>query len=308
MHGVGELFGQSVDAVLRKPRAIVVPFLVDVAMLGLGTLLFWYVATVSLLFPQGYRLPDFPVAVPHALPTVGDIMGPEPALHAFGLPVTYAAIGLVVLGVPLLAYAEAGFLGVLKAVYLQPIDPTREGRHADAWSRISEAFHQTARKRYRVFFFLRAIQAGLAIVALLLPRVVRRFGNYGLGVLAVDVLLLYAPYAALESGKGAFAAIRESVQLVSDHLATTLVSLLFGFLLTGGLGLLLGRLGDLPALVEYGPWGPVLASLLYAPVGTALSLFLYIVFLGFRPADTVPESAPAPEAAPASPWPPTPSR
>ena len=41
-----------------------------------STILFVAIAGVSLLFPQGYRLPDLAVAVPHALPTVGDILGP----------------------------------------------------------------------------------------------------------------------------------------------------------------------------------------------------------------------------------------
>lgn len=293
MQGVGELFGQSVDAVLRRPRTVLVPFLIDVSMLALGTVLFVAIAGVSLLFPQGYRLPNFPVAVPHALPTVGDIMGPEPGFHEFALPVTYAAMGLVVFGVPLLAYAEAGFLGVLKAVYLEPIDPVREGRHPDAWSRISEAFHQTARRCFRVFFWLRSIQAGLAIVALLLPRVVPALGNYGLGVLAIDVLLLYAPYAAIERGRGFRASVRESVQLVSDHLATTLVALLFGFLLTGGMALVVG-----PIVRFLGPAAPFVAALLYAPVGTTLSLFLYRVYRGFYPSETLPEAAPAPVATP----------
>ena len=299
MQGVGELFGQSVDAVLRGPRAALVPFLVDAAMLALGTLLFVAIANDRLLFPQGYRLPDFPVAVPHALPTVGDIMGPTPALHEFGLPVAIAAVALIVLSIPALAFAEAGFLGVLRAVYLEEIDIVEEGRHADAWSRVKEAFYASGRRKFRVFFFLRSVQAGLALVALALPRVVPAFGSYSLGVLAVDVLLLYAPYAAMERAKGFRASVRESVQLVSDHLATTLVALLFGFLLTGGIALLVGPL--VRVLGGAAPWAaPFVAAALYAPVGTTLSLFLYRVYLSFYPRDIVPESAPAPAAAPAS--------
>jgi len=297
VEGIGEQFGRAIDGVLRRPRPALVPILVDLAFLLLGSALFFFLAHERILFPQGYRLPNFAVAVPHALPTVGDVVGPEPALHVFPGPVVLAAALLILLSIPLLAFAEAGFLGVLREVYLRPPDVLQEGRHPDAWSRVQEAFVAAGRRSFRTFLLLRGLQALLALAALFLPLLPGPFGNYGLGVLAVDVLLLYAPYAVVESRKGAFAAIRESVQLVSDHLATTLVALLFGFLLTGGLGLLLSRLGDVPLLVQYGPWGPVLASLVYAPVGTALSLFLYIVYLGFRPPDTLPESAPAPEAA-----------
>src|SRR5690349_9903236 len=111
MEGVGELFGRSVDAVLHRPRAVLVPLFVDLVYLLLGTALFVSIASVELLFPQGYRLPLFPVAVPHALPTVGDVMGPTPALHDLGRPVLVAALLLIVIAIPILAYAEAGFLG-----------------------------------------------------------------------------------------------------------------------------------------------------------------------------------------------------
>lgn len=295
MEGVGEQFGKSVDAVLRRPRAAIVPFLVDIALLLLGTAIFVSLAARTLLFPQGYRLPNLPVAVPHALPTVGDIMGPTPSLHQFELPVVAAASLLILASIPLLAYAEAGFLGVLKTVYLTPHDPLLEGRHGDAWSRIREAFRDSGRRYFKSFVVLRCIQAALALVALVLPTLLPSFASYGLGVFAVDMLLLYAPYAVIETRRGAFAAIRESVQLVSDHLATTLVALLFGFLLTGGLAILL-----VPVLAAIGPWAPFVASAIYAPIGTALALFLYNVYLGFRPTEILPEATPAPSAAPAA--------
>ncbi|HWH08833.1 MAG TPA: hypothetical protein VNX21_06500 [Candidatus Thermoplasmatota archaeon] len=295
MEGVGELFGQSVDAVLRRPRAVVPPFLVDVAALALGTLLFVAIAQVSLLFPQGYRLPDFPVAVPHALPTVGDVMGPTPAGRFQGQEILLASGVLILLLVPLLAFAEAGFLGVLRAVYLRPADPLEEGRHVDAWSRIREAFLSTGRAHFRTFLWLRAIQALVALAAIAIPRAVPVFTNYGLGVLVVEVLLLWAPYAAIETGRGAMQAIRESVQLVADHLATTLVALLFGFLVTGAVGLL-----SAPLVRLLGPYPvPFLLSALYLPLGTILSLFLYKVYLSFRPSESAPESTPAPATAPA---------
>ena len=292
MHGVGELFGRSVDAVLRRPRTALVPLAVDVVWLVTGTLLFTSLAGIRLLFPQGYRLPNFPVAVPHALPTVGDIMGPTPDIHALGEGALVAAAALILLGIPLLAYAEAGFLGVLRAVYLSDHDEILEGRHADAWSRIREAFALTARRHFRTFLVLRAIQAALAMVALALPLLVPQLPNYGLGVLAVDVLLIFAPYAAVESKRGPVAAMRESMQLVSDHLATTLVALLFGFLLTGSLGFLAAF-----ALPYLGAYTPFVAAVVYAPVGTLLALFLYRVYLGFYPQESAPESAPAPTVA-----------
>jgi hypothetical protein len=291
VEGVGELFGRSVDAVLRRPRTALVPLAVDVVWLLLGTALFAAVG-VALLFPQGYRLPNFPVAVPHALPTVGDILGPTPDIHDVGGSAVLAAAILVLLGIPLLAYAEAGFLGVLRAVYLKEHDEIAEGRHADAWSRIRDAFLRNARLHGRTFIALRGLQALLALVALGLPVLLPQFSNYGLGILAVDVLLLYAPYAAVKSGRGAVHAIRESVQLVSDHLATTLVALLFGFLLTGGLGYIAAR--GAPAL---GSAGPFVFSAVYAPIGTLLALFLYRVYLSFYPQDLAPESVPAPNAA-----------
>lgn len=294
MEGVGELFGRSVDAVLRRPRAALVPFMVDVMWLVLGTTLFAAVG-FALQFPQGYRLPNFPVAVPHALPTVGDILGPTPTpdIHVLGTRAVLAASFLILLGIPLLAFAEAGFLGVLRKVYLTRHDTIEEGRHADAWSRIREAFFASARAHGATFILLRGVQALLALVALGLPVLLPQFSSYGLGILAVDVLLLYAPYAAVETGRGAVSAIRESVQLVSDHLATTLVALLFGFLLTGGLGYLAARIAPL-----LGPAAPFVLSAVYAPIGTLLSLYLYRVYLGFYPQESVPESAPAPHAAP----------
>lgn len=291
MEGVGELFGRSVDAVLRRPRAMLVPLLIDVGVLLLGTALFLSLAGRAFLFPQGYRLPNFPVAVPHALPTVGDVMGPEPAIT--GTPAILAASFFILLLIPLLAYAEAGFLGVLRALYISPADPLAEGRHPDAWSRVRESFGRSARAYGGTFLWLRAIQAVLAWAALALPILLPRFGNYGLGVLAVDVLLIYAPYAAVETRRGAFAAIRESVQLVSDHLATTLVALLFGFLLTGGISLLVAPIDSVLRGAT-----PFVMALLYAPVGTLLALFLYRVYLSFRP-ESLPESAPAPNAVPA---------
>lgn len=292
MHGVGELFGRSVDAVLRRPRTALVPLLVDVLWLLVGTTLFVTLAAIALLFPQGYRLPNFPVAVPHALPTVGDVMGPNPSIHSVGSEAMLAAGALILLGIPLLAYAEAGFLGVLRAVYLTEHDPIDEGRHADAWSRIREAFARSARQHFRTFVWLRTVQAALALVALGLPVFVPAFPNYGFGVLAVDVLMIYAPYAAVEAKRGPVAAVRESVQLVSDHLATTLVALLFGFLLTGGIGYLAAM--SVPYL---GVYAPFVAALVYAPVGTTLALFLYRVYLGFYPESTAPESVPAPAGA-----------
>lgn len=291
MEGVGELFGKSVDAVLRRPRAALVPFAADLAMLALGTVLFLSIADVTLLFPQGYRLPRFEVAVPHALPTVGDVMGPTPDIHDLGSLAMLAAAVLILLAIPLLAYAEAGFLGVLRAVYVEEHDPLEEGRHRDAWSRIFQAFRDAGRRHLMPFLVLRGVQAALALAALVLPILLPRYGNYGLGVLAVDVLLLYAPYAVIEKGRDAWSAIRESVQLVSDHLATTLVALLFGFLVTGGVGLLVE-----PIRATLYPASAFLVSALYAPIGTTLSLFLYHVYLGFHPREALGEPVPARDA------------
>lgn len=294
MNGVGELFGRSVDAVLRHPRPALVPLVIDIVALLVGSALFVTIAGVEVRFPQGYRLPDFPVAVPHALPTVGDVMGPTPALHIQGVPIIAAALLFVLALIPLLAFAEAGFLGVLRAVYLTEHDPLEEGRHVDAWGRIRDAFVESGKRHFAAFLVLRGIQAALALVALFLPLVIDRFGNVSLAVLAVDVLLLYAPYAVIEQKRGAFHAMRDSVQHVSDHLATTLVALLFGFLLTGGMAILVDPLATL-----IGAWAPFVAAIVYAPVGTALSLFLYNVYLGFFPQESLPESVPARDAAPA---------
>lgn len=294
MQGVGELFGKSVDSVLRRPRGAAVPLLVDVAVLLFGTLLFLSLAGVTLLFPQGYRLPNFPVAVPHALPTVGDVMGPQPNIHAAGTSALVAAAVFIVVLIPILAFAEAGFLGVLRTLYLTPHDPLAEGRHPDAWSRIRGAFVAYGRRHAGAFLVLRGVQALLALAALALPILLPRFGNYGLGVLAVDVLLLFAPYALVESQRGVIAAIRESIQLVSDHLATTLVALLFGFLLTGGVGYLADKAAPFLGIAT-----PFVFALVYAPLGTLLALFLYRVYLSFYPQESAPESVPAPVAAPA---------
>lgn len=292
MNGVGELFGRSVDAVLRRPRPALVPLLADTSVLVVGSALFLSIAGVEIRFPQGYRLPNFPVAIPHALPTVGDIMGPTPELHLVRAT-AIAAIAFIVLLIPVLAFAEAGFLGVLRRVYIEEHDPLEEGRHADAWSRIREAFVAAGRRSFAAFLVLRCVQAALALAALLLPLALPRFGNYGLAVLVVDVLLLYAPYAAIEHRRSGLQAIRDSVQHVSDHLATTLVALLFGFLVTGGMAILAG-----PLVVYLGAYAPFVVAVIYAPVGTALSLFLYHVYLGFFPTESLPESVPARDVAP----------
>lgn len=289
MDGVGELFGSSVDEILRRPRVALVPFMIDVAMLVAGTAIFLSVAGIEVQFPQGYRLPNLPVAVPHALPTVGDIMGPTPALGQVGREVAAAAVVLILVAIPALAFAEAGFLGVLKAVFIEPHDTILEGRQPDAWARIREAFVTTGRRHFATFAALRLVQAALAVAALFMPILLPRFGNYGLGVLAVDVLLIFAPYAAIENRLGPIAAARESVQHVSDFLATTLVALLFGFLLTGGMAILVAPL--VPVLgAQYAPF---VAAALYAPVGTMLSLFLYHVYLSVSPREALPESVPA---------------
>lgn len=301
MEGVGELFGKSVDKVLRRPRTSLVPFIVDALTLVLGTVLFFAIAAVPLLFPQGYRLPNLPVAVPHALPTVGDVMGPTPDVYAFGGEAVTAAALLVLILVPTLAFAEAGFLGVLRAVHLQKHDSLLEGRHADAWSRVREAFFETGRRRFPTFLVLRSIQAMLALAALLIPYIVLQWPllapwlrNYALAVFVVDVLLLYAPYAAVEHARTAFAAIRESMQLVSDHLAVTLVALLFGLLVTGGVSILLA-----PLAAATGIWGPFIASAFYAVPGTMLALFLYHVYLSLTSIEPLPEAMPARDALPA---------
>jgi hypothetical protein len=295
MEGVGELFGRSADAVLRRPRAALAPFTIDALTLLFGTFLFLSFAGIRLLFPQGYRLPRLPVAVPHALPTVGDVMGPTPAIEAFGNPAVVAAALLILILLPTLAYAEAGFLGVLRAVYLKPRDPLEEGRHPDAWSAIREAFTTTGRAHFRTFLVLRAIQSLLALAALFAHVLPAPLRNYDIGVFAVDVLLLYAPYAAIESGRGPFAAVRESVQLVSDYLATTLVALMFGLLVTGGVSILVAPLVSL-----LGVWAPFVVAAVYAPIGTVLALFLYHVYLGFYPKETLPESLASSSAAPAA--------
>lgn len=295
VNGVGELFGRSVDAVLRRPRPALVPLVTDVAVLLIGSVLFISIAGVEVQFPQGYRLPNFPVAVPHALPTVGDIIGPTPPPPLEEWRVVLSAVMFIFLLIPLLAFAEGGFLGVLRAVYIEEHDPIAEGRHADAWSRIREAFASAGRRHFAAFLVLRGIQAILALAALFLPTLLPRFGNYGLAVLVVDVLLLYAPYAVIEHGRGAFQAMRDSVQHVADHLATTLVALLFGFLLTGGMAILVE-----PLVRFLGVWTPFVVAAVYAPIGTALSLFLYEVYLSFFPQETLPESIPARDAAPAA--------
>lgn len=294
MEGVGESFGRSVDAVLRRPRAAVVPLAVDVLTLLFGTLLFLSLAGVRLLFPQGYRLPRLPVAVPHPLPTVGDVMGPTPAIEAFGTSAVLAAAILILVLLPTLAFAEAGFLGVLRAVYLKPQDPLESGRHPDAWSVVREAFVTTGKARFRTFLVLRGVQALLALLALFAHLMPPNLRNFDVGIFVVDVLLLYAPYAAIETGRGPVAAMRESVQLVSDYLATTLVALMFGLLVTGGVSILVG-----PLVALLGPWAPFLVAVLYAPIGTVLALFLYHIYLGFYPKETLPESVPAASATPA---------
>ncbi|HWG91877.1 MAG TPA: hypothetical protein VNZ52_13590, partial [Candidatus Thermoplasmatota archaeon] len=76
MVGLGELFGESVDDVARRPRPMVVPLLLDLATFAFAALLLALVLNSPGLAadPRGFGF--FHFGIPRGLPSLGDVLAP----------------------------------------------------------------------------------------------------------------------------------------------------------------------------------------------------------------------------------------
>ncbi|MHB8605874.1 MAG: hypothetical protein ACYDCK_11525 [Thermoplasmatota archaeon] len=290
MAGIGELFGSSFDEVLRRPIPALVPLALDLATLAVVALL-----VGPLGAPASSPPLSPPISVPTALPTSADVVPALGAIdHLAAAPLLFVVAAVLVL-LPIAAYVEAGFLGVLLDAYLprraEPLTSVEPKSARD----LLTTFERSARTHFGAIFVLRAATAAFRFGAVLLFLRTPFLKNDLLGILAFDFILLYAPYVAVVEGKNALEAARWSFRHVADALATTLVALLFGLLTTGGLEALLA-----PILARVGLLAWPLAAALYAPVGCALSLFYLKVYLSLVPNERLPsvaEKAPATMAA-----------
>ncbi|HVL48084.1 MAG TPA: hypothetical protein VM889_05970 [Candidatus Thermoplasmatota archaeon] len=280
--GVGEMLGSSLDAVLRRPFPAVAVALFDLVGLVVALLVFGAFGDAAML-PGGYRLTTFPYAIPEAMPSVADVHNAATLafLRDAGIAPALAFLALMVI---VTAYAEGGFIALLMRVY--------EDRADAPVASFVDVFAEGARRHFRAFLVYRLLLAGLAIFVLFAAPRTPYFTNYALGAFLVEFLVIFAPCIIVKEGSGPVAAIRGSVRLVADHLGTSLVMLLFLLLATGGASVLLG---PLQRAVGEGP-GLLAATFLYAPIGTALALFVLRVYLSFKPDEPLAEPAPAPSA------------
>lgn len=283
MQGVGELFGSSFDDVLRRPAPALVPLIVDVTLLLSGALVFSAALGVVVFAGPPHALPSMPLAVPEALPSVTSLHDASALAFFAGARGFLALATLVLVAVPLLAFAEGGFIGVLAEAYL-PRDPLEE--REESLSAIRDAFLREGRAAFGALLALRMLQVALAAAAVLLPAYFPYFGSSFFGLVAFDFFFLFAPYVAVLERRSALASLRKSFRTVSDYLASSLVALLFGLLTMGGLAALL-----VPVLRVAGPAGALAGAVVVAPVGTVLSLFYLKVYLSFHPAERYPAAA-----------------
>ncbi len=283
MQGVGELFGSAFDDVIRRPAPAVIPAIADVLLVLAGAIVFaTSVGEPSLAqAPQG--LAAMPFSVPEALPSVADLRDATATVLAPGTLRAWLAVGAVAaFSIPVAAFARGGLVGALVEAYLprrdDPLATPPEGPDA-----LKDAFLRHGAASFGPLLILGAIESAVAIAAISLPGRVPFVRSSLLGLIAFDFLFIFAPYVVVLERRGALAAMRRSVGTVSDYLASSLVALLFGLLTTGGFGVLLAELVSL-----VGPAGIVAGAILYAPVGTVLSLFYLKVYVSLRPASRLP--------------------
>lgn len=277
--GIGELFGESVDAVIRRPAPAAVPLLVDAAAFLALLLVVEAVGLGADRLP--YDRAAFGFGITSALPSLADTLDLAAAARALvGGGIGYVAIALAVL-VPVAAFAEAGFVAVLKSAYLD-----REHRP------LLEVFLPAAKARFLPMLLYRAVLAAAFLLALVLATQGGVFRNSAAGALMLRFLLLFAPYAIVVDGAPFLEGVKRSLAAVGDHLATSLVLLLFLLLVSGGVAAVLA-----PFVHAFGPVAILLGILVYAPVGTALATFVLLVWTSFRPEAAGIDGAPAPSAA-----------
>lgn len=282
MEAVGELYGSSFDLVLRRPRSVLVALLSETAVVLAAGLYFSVAVGAAVHVPLSRLTAAFPFAVPTALPSLGDVMRAPSMLGARVDLLVFLALAF-----PVLAWAEGGFIGVLNRRFLQESDLDRAERRDWTLEELKAVFLSEARRHLPALLVLKLIVAAVLLLPLLLTPL-PYFRNFALGALIVEFVLMYAPFVVVREGAGALDAIRASFTAVSDYLATSLVALLFLLLTTGGFAAALG------ALAPYaGGWIVPLALVVYAPVGTALSLFLLRVYAAMRPTEQLPAAIPS---------------
>lgn len=296
MQGIGELFGSAFDDVIRRPTPAIVPAVVDVALLLVGAVVLSTTLGIVAFAHAPQGLPVMPFTVPEPLPSVTDLRDPTGPLLGPS-PRTLIAVATVwLLSIPVLAYARGGFIGLLLEVYLPRGDDPLD-RGPAGFEELRGAFTSHASAAFGPLLLIGLLEAVVGLAAVALPATLPYFRNSLLGLIAFDFLTMFAPYIVVIEGKGALASLRKSVRTVSDFLASSLVALLFGLLVTGGLGALLG-----PVVAFVGPAGLLVGAVLFAPVGAILALFYLKVYLSFHPTDRYPimaKESPAAAQAPA---------
>lgn len=280
LSGIGERLGQSADAVIRRPAPAVVPLLVDAAAFVVGVLVL-----LALGFragdPSAYRGATFGFAVAGALPSLADALDVGAAARALGQQGVLAVSLLALAFLPLVAFVEGGFVALLAAVYVEKDERT-------LGELVREVFLPAAKARFLPMLLYRGALAAAFLSAGLLGLFGGPLRAGATGALALRFLLVFAPYAIVLEGASFADGVRASLVAIGDHLASCLVTLLFLLLVTGGAAALVT-----PFLHAWGPGAALLAILLYAPVGTALSLFLLLVWRSLSRYEPAPESAPA---------------
>lgn len=279
LEGIGERFGSSFDDVRRDPRPAVVALLFDAAVLAA------LVAVLALASGAPPHARFLPFGVPGALPTFTDVVDlPGVAETAAGpLQGTMVAVALALALAPVAAWLEGGAVGALKAAYVD--------REQGA---LRPAFATAAGRSFRALLAYRLFLHGALVAGAVAGRAFPGFTQEVVGAIVLEFVLVFTPFAIVLDGESAWGGMKKSAAAVGDHLATCLVMLLFGLLVTGGASALARETAQ-----ALGPWAILPLAAVYAVVGTAMSTFLLKVWLSFRPPEKLAQSAPVRAAAPA---------
>ncbi|MHB8585396.1 MAG: hypothetical protein ACYDDF_06115 [Thermoplasmatota archaeon] len=276
--GIGEMFGQTVDTVRRRPIVAIVPLLMDVGAFLIALLVVAAIDPSTIDNAYGHAVFGFGIStgLPSLVDTFDVIAASQGVADRWLLFLGAFAVVLV----PVAAYVEAGFVGLVHKSYV-------EGKEEP----IVDLFLPTARARFLPMFFYRATLVGGFILLLILST--RTDSRNGVaGALALRFLLLFVPYAIVVDEASFLDAVKQSLLAIVDHLATCLVLLLFLLLVSGGVAAVLA-----PFVHRFGGVALIAGMAVFAPIGTILSTFVLKVWLSFKPQDAAPQAAPAPTPA-----------
>jgi hypothetical protein len=272
------MFGETVDTVLRRPVVSIVPIFVDVAGFLAVLLALTLLGTPNL--SGAYARATFGFGISTGLPSLADTLDVISATRGLD-PYGFALLGVVaVILVPIVAYVEAGFVGLVHAAYIEDRDEP-----------IFELVRESARSRFRPMLVYRSI---LAVGFLLTLGLAYSSGarNGAAGALALRFLLVFVPYAIVVDGATALHAIKDSLVAIVDNLAICLVLLLFLLLVSGGMAAVVA-----PFVGRFGGVALIAGMVVYGPIGTVMSTFVLKVWLSLKPEEPLPEATPAPAAA-----------